>query len=232
MMTLSVDDQSEVTELMRRMLCRIDPEGRHMTASGMEEAEALLSDEVQIVFLDIEMPGVNGIETAQRLQKRYSRLNVIFVTGHPEYSFAAHGVHPSGFLAKPVDEEDILRELRHLRFPIQAVCPLRVRCSPFALFVGDKPFDFDSDRTMELFAYLVYKNGAFCTNGELLGILWDGNPDRSGRLRQLIMDMRAGLSRVGAEQVIVKKYGKIGLDMKRLPYEGAPESIAEEFGWY
>lgn len=232
MMTLSVDDQSEVTELMRRMLCRIDPEGRHMTASGMEEAEALLSDEVQIVFLDIEMPGVNGIEAAQRLQKRYSRLNVIFVTGHPEYSFAAHGVHPSGFLAKPVDEEDILRELRHLRFPIQAVCPLRVRCSPFALFAGDKPFDFHSDRTMELFAYLVYKNGAFCTNGELLGILWDGNPDRSGRLRQLIMDMRAGLSRVGAEQVIVKKYGKIGLDMKRLPYEGAPESIAEEFGWY
>ena len=232
MITLSVDDQSEVTELMRRMLVHIDPAGQHATASGMEEALALLSDDTQILFLDIEMPGINGIEVAERLQKQYQRLNIIFVTGHPEYSFAAYGVHPSGFLAKPVSEQDIRWELRHLRFPIETECPLRVRCSPFALFVGDKPFDFHSDRTMELFAYLVYKNGAFCTNGELLGILWDGNPDRSGRLRQLVMDMRASLCSVGAEQVIVKKYGKIGLDMRLLRCEGAPESIAEEFGWY
>lgn len=233
MITLSVDDQQEVTNLMKKMLTKIDPNGTHMTAANMDEAFALLSDEVQIIFLDIEMPGLSGLEAADILQKRYKKLNVIFVTGHPEYSFSAHGVHPSGFLAKPVDEQDIRRELMHLRFPIQTPkSALRVQCSPFAVFVGEKLFDFKSDRTIELFAYLVYRNGAFCTNGELLGILWDGNPDKSGRLRQLIKDMRDCLGEIGAEDIIVKKYGKIGINNNLIECEGDKGLIIEEFHWF
>lgn len=233
MITLSVDDQYEVTHLMKKMLTKIDPTGTHMTAANMDEAFALLSDEVQIIFLDIEMPGLSGIEAADFLQKRYKKLNVIFVTGHSEYSFQAHSVHPSGFLAKPVDEQDILRELKHLRFPIAtAKSSLKVRCRPFGVFVRDKPFDFKSDRTIELFAYMVYKNGAFCTNGELLGVLWDGRTDKSGRLRQLIMDMRECLKEIGAEDIIIKKYGKIGLDIQLIDCEGDKNAISEEYSWF
>ena len=214
------------------MLTKIDPDGTHMTAENMDEAFALLSDEVQIIFLDIEMPGLSGLEAAVLLQKRYKRLNVVFVTGHPEYSFSAHGVHPSGFLAKPVDEQDILRELKHLRYPIEEQkSQLRVRCSPFSVFVGDKLLGFKSDRTMELFAYLVYRNGAICTNGELLGILWEGNTDRNGRLRQLTMDMRDCLGEIGAEDIIIKKYGKIGINTDLIEIEGDKAKTAEEFNW-
>ena len=214
------------------MLTKIDPNGTHLTASNMDEAFALLSDEVQIIFLDIEMPGLSGIEAADILQKRYKKLNVVFVTGHPEYSFPAHSVHPSGFLAKPVDEQDILRELKHLRYPIEEQkSQLRVRCSPFAVFVGDKLLGFKSDRTMELFAYLVYRNGAICTNGELLGVLWEGNADKNGRLRQLTMDMRDCLREIGAEDIIIKKYGKIGINTNLIEIEGDKTKIAEEFNW-
>lgn len=232
MITLSVDDQQEVTNLMKKMLTKIDPNGTHLTAANMDEAFALLSDKVQIIFLDIEMPGLSGIEAADILQKRYKKLNVVFVTGHPEYSFPAHSVHPSGFLAKPVDEQDILRELKHLRYPIEEQkSQLRVRCSPFAVFVGDKLLGFKSDRTMELFAYLVYRNGAICTNGELLGVLWEGNADKNGRLRQLTMDMRDCLREIGAEDIIIKKYGKIGINTNLIEIEGDKTKIAEEFNW-
>ncbi len=214
------------------MLTKIDPNGTHLTAANMDEAFALLSDKVQIIFLDIEMPGLSGIEAADILQKRYKKLNVVFVTGHPEYSFPAHSVHPSGFLAKPVDEQDILRELKHLRYPIEEQkSQLRVRCSPFAVFVGDKLLGFKSDRTMELFAYLVYRNGAICTNGELLGVLWEGNADKNGRLRQLTMDMRDCLREIGAEDIIIKKYGKIGINTNLIEIEGDKTKIAEEFNW-
>ena len=232
MITLSVDDQQEVTNLMKKMLTKIDPNGTNLTAANMDEAFALLSDKVQIIFLDIEMPGLSGIEAADILQKRYKKLNVVFVTGHPEYSFPAHSVHPSGFLAKPVDEQDILRELKHLRYPIEEQkSQLRVRCSPFAVFVGDKLLGFKSDRTMELFAYLVYRNGAICTNGELLGVLWEGNADKNGRLRQLTMDMRDCLREIGAEDIIIKKYGKIGINTNLIEIEGDKTKIAEEFNW-
>lgn len=232
MITLSVDDQREVTNLMKKMLTNIDPNGTHLTAVNMDEAFGLLSDEVQIVFLDIEMPGLDGLNAAALIQKKYKKLNIIFVTGHPEYSFPAHSVHPSGFLAKPVDEHDIRRELMHLRFPVEPQKSLiRVQCSPFAVFVGDKPFDFKSDRTIELFAYLVYRNGAFCTNGELIGILWDGNTEKKVRLRQLIMDMRDCLKEIGAENIVAKKYGKIGVNTKLIEIDGDKQKIAEEFGW-
>ncbi len=90
---------------------------------------------------------------------------ITFVTGHPEYSFAAHSVHPSGFLAKPVCEQDILRELRELRFPLDPPkSSLKVQCRPFAVFVNGEPLDFKRDRTIELLAYLILLYGS-CSHG-------------------------------------------------------------------
>lgn len=232
MVTLSVDDQKTSTDLMKFMLNRIDPSGTHMTASCMDEALSLINDKVQIVFLDIEMPGMNGIEAAEKLKAMYKRLNIIFVTGHTEYSFEAHSTHPSGFLKKPVCESDIIRELHELRFPLEDMkVPLVVQCSPFTIFSDNKPFDFKRDRTVELFAYLLYRGGAFCTNGEILGALWDGDPEKQGYLRQLIMDMREGLRELNAEHIIVKKYGKIGIDINAICYQGELSDIINEFRW-
>lgn len=81
------------------------------------------------------------------------------------------------------------------------------------------------------FAYLVYRNGAICTNGELLGVLWEGDTDRNGRLRQLTMDMRDCLREIGAEDIIIKKYGKIGINTNLIEIEGDKTKIAEEFNW-
>lgn len=216
------------------MLTKIDPQGTHLTAATMPEALELLRQYcVEIVFLDIEMPGINGIEAAKNFMEITKELNIIFVTGHPEYSFEAFGVYPSGFLVKPVSEKDIQRELQHLRFPLKSnSCPLKIRCSPFGLFVSGQPFSFCRDRTIELFAYLIYKKGALCTNGELLGILWEGDPNKQGHLRQLVLDMRKCLGEIGAENMIIKKYGRIGVDFHAIQCEGDPEMIPEEYQWH
>ena len=232
MITLTVDDQPAVTELMRKMLIKIDHRGTHLTANDPITAIDTVSPDTQILFLDIEMPGMNGIDVAKEIQRRFPKLNIVFITGHPEYALQAHGLFPSGFLTKPVDEQDIMAALRNLRFPIDMPkSPISVACSPFGVFVDGAPFDFRRDRTIELFAYLVYKNGAFCTSGELLGILWDGNIEKDGHLRQLVKDMRDCLKEIGAETLILKKYGKIAIDIKAVEYSGHLPDIAGEFGW-
>lgn len=232
MLTLSIDDQKTATDLMTFMLNKIDPEGTHLAANTVSEAQEMLSNDVQIVFLDIEMPGLNGIQLADKIKREYDGINVIFVTGHPEYSFEAYGVRPSGFLAKPVTEKDIVRELKELRYPITEKQPrLRVQCSPFAVFADDEPFEFKRKATMELFAYLVYKKGAYCTNGEIIALLWGDGTGKQAYLRKLLSDMRECFRDIGSEDVILKKYGKTSVNMNLLQCDGSPQVIAEEYGW-
>lgn len=90
---------------------------------------------------------------------------------------------------------------------------------------------FKSNQTMSLFAYMIYKNGTFCTNSELITVLWNGNADKSGRLRQLVMDMKNSLAEAGVENIVIKKYGNTGLDMNLINVEGNADDIALYYGW-
>ena len=218
---------------MTFMLKKIDPQGTHIAANTVSEAMALLSDDVQIVFLDIEMPGINGIQLADRIRREYDALNIIFVTGYPEYSFEAYGVRPSGFLAKPVTEKDIERELRELRYPISKTTKprLRVQCSPFAVFADDEPFKFERKKTMELFAYLVYKKGVYCTNGAMITALWSDDMGKQAYLRKLLGDMNECFKSAGIKDVITKKYGMACVNMNMIQCVGNPLNIIKEYRW-
>ena len=219
MRTLSVDDNPSVLTIMSALLSRIDPDGEHRTASSADAATAVMQEYApDVLFLDIEMPGMNGIEYSMRLQETHPQLNVIFITGHVEYAYDAHQVFASGFLCKPIRERDIRTALQNLRHPLpEETHPLlRVQCfGDFGVFNGSTQVIFSRSKTLELFAYLVYRRGAMCTNGELITMLWnDSDPDSSkaSYLRKLIKDLRDTLAAIGAEEVIVKEWNSIGIN--------------------
>lgn len=63
----------------------------------------LASDEVfDLIFLDIEMPGNDGMTTAQKLREKNVDAEIIFLTSHKEYVFSAFKVKAFRFLGKPV----------------------------------------------------------------------------------------------------------------------------------
>ncbi|KAI4452712.1 hypothetical protein C823_007296 [Eubacterium plexicaudatum ASF492] len=57
-----------------------------------------------IVFLDIRMEGMNGIETAKKLQKQQGDIILVFITGMKDYVFDALDLYAFQYLLKPVDE--------------------------------------------------------------------------------------------------------------------------------
>ena len=71
-----------------------------------ESGDALLQSpaptEYDAVFLDILMPGMNGVETAQRLRELSPRLPLIFITASGDYIWQALPVHPFDYLLKPL----------------------------------------------------------------------------------------------------------------------------------
>ena len=234
MITVFVDDNENARLMMERLLNNIDPDGTHYFADSAQAGLKLLeeNDKIDVIFLDIEMPGINGIEAAHFIEAHYPGTNIIFVTGHPEYARDALRVYCSGFVEKPFDEDDLKDVLKHLRYPLKQKNQLVVRCEGhFAVFLNGEQLTFKRKLTNELFAYLVYKNGAMSTNGDLLGILWDGDPNKSDFLRQLVKDMRDVFESVGITDIIVKRHGSIGLNTSAYQLEGEASALNDEFLW-
>jgi transcriptional regulator with XRE-family HTH domain len=74
---------------------------------------------IDVAFLDIELFGESGIDLAQKLVMRNPCVNIIFLTGHSEYTAAALELHCSGYIMKPLTPEKIRTEIAHLRFPVK-----------------------------------------------------------------------------------------------------------------
>lgn len=67
-----------------------------------------------ILFLDISMPDMSGMELAQALQKKKKRPAVVFLTGLAEYVFDAFEAEAAGYLLKPVEQEKLVQVLNRV----------------------------------------------------------------------------------------------------------------------
>ena len=76
------------------------------------------SNNIRIIFSDIEMGSVNGIELSKEFLKINPRTNIIFLTAYADYSIDAWSTGASGFMVKPITEESLRMQLEHLRYPV------------------------------------------------------------------------------------------------------------------
>lgn len=82
--------------------------------SGREAVEALRTTDLDLVFLDVQMPGLNGFDVIEAVGPAAMPVT-IFVTAHDEYALRAFDVHALDYLLKPLDEERFAEALSHAR---------------------------------------------------------------------------------------------------------------------
>ncbi|MCI8326837.1 MAG: response regulator transcription factor [Lachnospiraceae bacterium] len=106
------DDQREIRELIASKIKSLYPdESMVCYETGVEMFdESYLPD---ILFLDIKMPGMNGIETARELRRKDERLIIIFVTAVEDYVFQAFDVKAFHYLLKPFTDEKFAEVLQN-----------------------------------------------------------------------------------------------------------------------
>jgi two-component SAPR family response regulator len=141
-----------------------------------------------IAFLDIEMWGMNGIELAQKLKEIHGKTNIVFVTGYSKYALDSYTVKASDYVMKSVTKEAVKQALENLRCPVQAKPDKRVRVQTFGnfeVFVDEHPVLFTRSKTKELFAYLISRKGALCTNNEIIAMLWEDKDDSPAQQKPL-----------------------------------------------
>lgn len=105
------DDEKNIRELIGNKVIAQYPEAEIVFYSSGEEL--LLSDKrIDILFLDIQLTGRNGMETARELRKKDKDVILIFVTAAEEYVFQAFDVGAFHYLVKPIDDVKFNEVLR------------------------------------------------------------------------------------------------------------------------
>jgi len=102
---LIVDDEPLARERVRAML-RNEPLAEIVgeCANGPDAIEAIRKDHPDIVFLDMQMPGCDGLHVVGELPSE-NRPAIIFVTAHENFAVDAFAVHATDYLLKPFDQE-------------------------------------------------------------------------------------------------------------------------------
>lgn len=134
--------------------------------------EWIKNNDVDIVFLDIEMFSKSGIEIAVEMKKYRPNLWVIFVTGYQQYAIDAFNIHANGFLTKPADEDDINNEILYYhsrRSNFETKEPeIKIQTfGNFDVFVRGVRVHFSYHLSKEVLAYLINKRGSTATISEL-----------------------------------------------------------------
>lgn len=105
------DDDKEIIKEIKKYI--EEYKGSECLISTYNSGEELLKEEkkFEIIFLDIDMGGINGIETAKKIRKFDKAVKIIYVTNFTDYTNLAFQVHAFGYLNKPIKKEQIYNQL-------------------------------------------------------------------------------------------------------------------------
>ena len=219
MIIFAIDDETAMLSELHQSIREACPEAEIHDFRFAAEALKTMTDSSlipDIVFSDIELPGMNGLDLAVRIKQMAPMTKIIFVTGYSQYALAAYRQHVNGYVLKPIDAEQIRKELDYLTEPYrQESDKLQVRCfGNFEVYWRGKPVSFGRQQTKELLAFLVDRN-SICTSVEISDALWEGETDMKvckTRLRSLLHDLKRTLSDIGVNNIVIRRRDTIGID--------------------
>ena len=120
---LVVDDEAPARDKLRRWLTeQTDIELLGEAADGLSAAAAIEKLAPDVVFLDIQMPGLSGLEVAAQLEPEHAPL-LVFVTAFDEHAIKAFELNAIDYLLKPYDRDRLRRTLQRIRERQGAVRP-------------------------------------------------------------------------------------------------------------
>jgi len=220
MRIIAVDDEKEALESLINAIKAVAPNDECTSFLLPDKAlDYSKKNKIDVAFLDINLPAINGVQLAEILKQGNKQINIIFVTCHDEYMKDAFSMHASGYVSKPITSEKVKIELDDLRKPIPKgkIKPILKACcfGNFDLKTMDgKSVYFERQKSKELFAYLIFRRGASCTIKEIASVLFEDDPYDTkvqAYIQKIISAMMKNLKAIGADCVIDKGYNALSV---------------------
>jgi two-component system LytT family response regulator len=134
----------------------------------------------QVIFLDINMPGMNGLQLAKAINEYGKNVNIVFITAYEQYALEAFDVEAFDYIMKPISKQrfektmkriisrnnpavtDAQNEEQKRKFIIRTFGKFE------AMWDNQAPIKWHSKKTKELFAFLVHNEGREVSKDEIL----------------------------------------------------------------
>ncbi|MDP2005552.1 MAG: LytTR family DNA-binding domain-containing protein [Rubrivivax sp.] len=119
---LIADDEPHLARALSAELARLWPELQllHVARNGVEAAERIAALQPDLAFLDIQMPGLTGLEVAQGIE---GRTRVVFVTAYDEYAVQAFENEALDYVLKPVSSPRLQRTIERVQRALAQAAP-------------------------------------------------------------------------------------------------------------
>ncbi len=213
---IAVDDELPALRRVGKLLQTFDKvETLGLFDSAKKVLEFALTSQVsfQLVLLDMEMPGVHGLELARRLKAIRPEIHIVFVTAYEEFARDAFDVEALDYLLKPITEEHVARMLSRYdkrtrsNDAANAADPsLSVRSfGPFSVLTDkEEPVRFRNSKSRELLALLHHYRGRPVGKAQIMEELWPGGDAERSQvtLHSTVYQLRKDLEVHGLHHII------------------------------
>ena len=217
MKTILIDDEPIALEVLEHMLApyeEINIIGKYTKYT--DALESLKYQKPDLIFLDIEMGEMNGLELAEVFIRQLDKVEIVFVTAYSEYAVEAFELNAIDYLLKPIQENRLLKAIERLKGKVRIGNVERrgkgqnkLKVHSFGGFqVTDNqgnPLAWRTQKSKELFAYLWDEKDRPVTKDS---IIEDVFPDREMEkattlLHTTIYQIRKNLERLGYSNGII-----------------------------
>jgi two-component system, LytTR family, response regulator len=226
-----IDDENGMHIIMKRMLGKV--EEVEIVGSFQETSSAysfLMNQDVDLIFMDINMPKESGLEFAGRLRESSRQMKIVFVTSHKEYSLAAFDVYALDYIVKPVNQERLYRTVQRALSGMssekdseeQDSSPVRVifNClGGMEIRNGQNELvKWKTSKSAELFGYLLMHKGRLVSRARIIEDMFGEMPLKNGEtyLNTTVYQLRKLLDNNGLKGSIHSDRNYYALDHNHL----------------
>lgn len=225
-----VDDEPLALRHLEKQLVktgRVDVVGKYSIATDvLKEMKHL---EFDVAFLDIEMPGLSGLDLADLINDWNKEIGIVFVTAYREYAVQAFELESIDYLLKPIMLERLEKTTKRLQEQLhkrhieletasQRMDPLKIICfKEFNVYHQGVPVKWKTGKVKELFAYFFMNLHNPIQRDTLIETLWPDTEYQRAKiqLHTAISYLRKLLDNLGYPKAITFSNGSYLLDIDR-----------------
>lgn len=214
MRAVIIDDEYPAINELTFLLHKLDTEVIGTFTSPKEGYEFLLRERPEVIFLDIDMPQLNGIDLGVSIKHNLPSTAIVYVTAYPQYALESFKTYPVDYILKPIDEKRFAETVARIRMNTSSArvaqpSAFRIKCfGKFKVLAGDEGLKFPTQKAKELLAYLICNDNKTIYRDELIREVFDSGNEKKdlNNLRVTVYRLRKAFMEksISKEQLLIR----------------------------